>query len=118
MEHVDKPWGGELVFTRNSKVTVKLLKIEQGQETSLQSHRHRDEDWYVMKGKVRIQYGNSPKERLDTIVLNKGGGITIARGMLHRVTAIDDTLILEVSRGEFDDNDIIRYEDKYGRARK
>jgi len=118
VERVNKPWGGELVFSKNEKVTVKILKIEQGHETSLQTHRRRDEDWYVLKGKVRIQYGHSPRERLDTIVLNRGGGITVARGMLHRVTAIDDTLILEISRGEYSDADIVRYEDRYGRVRK
>ncbi len=118
IEKVDKPWGGELIFLKNEKATVKILKVEQGHETSLQTHRKRDEDWYILKGKVRIQYGYSPKERLDTIVLNKGGGIVIARGMLHRVSAIDDALILEISRGSFDEADIVRYEDKYGRAKK
>ncbi len=118
IERLDKPWGGFITFAKNEKVTVKILKIEQGQETSLKTHKHRDEDWYVLKGKVRIQYGYSPKERLETIVLSKGGGIVIARGMIHRVSAIDDTLILEISRGAFDENDIVRYEDKYGRVKK
>jgi len=118
IERVDKPWGGFMTFAKNEKVTVKILKIEQGQETSLQNHRNRDEDWYVLKGKLRIQYGNDIRERLETIVLNKGGGITIARGMLHRASAIDDALILEVSHGQFDEADIVRYEDKYGRAKR
>ena len=116
IERVDKPWGGYMTFVKNENVTVKILKIVAGEETSLQSHKHRDEDWYVLKGKVRVQYAYGPRERQDSIVMNKGGGIVIARGMLHRATAIDDTLILEISRGQFDENDIVRYEDKYGRA--
>jgi len=116
MERVDKPWGGFVTFAKNEKVTVKILKIVSGEETSLQSHKSRDEDWYVLKGKVRVQYGHSTKERLSTLILNKGGVITIARGMLHRCTALDDTLILEISRGQFDEADITRYEDKYGRV--
>jgi mannose-6-phosphate isomerase-like protein (cupin superfamily) len=116
MERTDKPWGGFVTFAKNEKVTVKILKIVGGEETSLQSHKSRDEDWYVLKGRVRVQYGHSPKDKLNTVVLNKGGVITVARGMLHRCTALDDTLILEISRGQFDENDIVRYEDKYGRV--
>ena len=105
IERVDKPWGGTMTFVKNENVTVNILKIENGHETSVHSHINRDEDIYVLKGKVRIHYGHGPKEKLETVILGKGGGIVIARSMLHGISALDDTLILEISHGEYNEED-------------
>jgi mannose-6-phosphate isomerase-like protein (cupin superfamily) len=118
MEKAEKPWGGYIAFARNEKVTVKILKIAQGGETSLHSHKNRDEDWFVLSGKAGVQYGYSPKGPFQNVTLGKGGGIVIARGMVHRVKGLEDTLILEVARGQADESDIFRYEDRYGRVQK
>ncbi len=117
MDVVDKPWGGYITFAKNEKVTVKILRIDRGEETSLQSHRNRDEEWFLLKGKVRIQYGHYV-DKLNLKVMQKGEVMQIPRGLLHRTSGIDDSAILEISRGEFDEEDIVRYEDKYGRAEK
>ena len=117
MEHVDKPWGGYITFARNEKVTVKILRLDKREEMSLQSHKKRDEEWYIVKGRVRVQIGHSG-EMLENMVLKKGDTVEIPRKVMHRASGIDDSLILEISRGEADEEDIIRYDDKYGRAKK
>jgi cytidyltransferase-like protein len=111
---VDKPWGNFKTFVENKKVTVKILTINKGEETSLQSHNHREEHWYVLDGSVRIQAGRFAKTR----IYRKGDSILIPQKTLHRVTAISNGRILEISYGKFSEDDIIRREDKYGRISK
>jgi mannose-6-phosphate isomerase-like protein (cupin superfamily) len=108
---VEKPWGNFSTFVENKKVTVKILTINKGEETSLQSHNHREEHWYVLDGSVRIQVGHSAKTR----IYRKGDSILIPQKTLHRVTAISNGRILAISYGKFSADDVMRREDKYGR---
>jgi cytidyltransferase-like protein len=90
---IDRPWGNFKIFVENKKVTVKILTINKGEEISLQSHNHRESHWYVLDGRVRIQVGRFAK----TGIYRKGDSILIPRNSLHRVTAISNGRILEIS---------------------
>ena len=105
------PWGSERWFTQNEPTTVKLLFVKAGQELSLQYHEHRDEFSRVISGTPTILVGD------EATVAKPGDEFFAPRGIKHRVTAGDtDVTILEISFGDFDETDIIRLEDKYGRT--
>ena len=107
-----RPWGSFTRFTNNEPSTVKLLYINKGEETSLQYHTHREEFWKIIKGNPEIVVGSerhSPHE---------GEEFTVAPKAEHRISApLDDVVILEISKGQFDEDDIVRIEDKYNRAK-
>lgn len=105
-----KPWGSFISFTNNELSTVKLLNIKKGEEFSLQHHLNRDEFWRVIKGSPKIIIGEK------TVDSNEGEEFFVPAGTNHRIGApIDDVVILEISKGVFDEDDIVRIEDKYNR---
>lgn len=109
MKIVKKPWGNFKQFTLNKKSTVKILEINPNQILSLQKHKKRNEMWYFLTDGY-AQLGNTRKK------IKKGRVINIKKGVSHRLYAKNKrVLVLEVSFGNFDENDIIRLEDKYGR---
>lgn len=108
-----KPWGhSELIFKNEgeAKVTAKILTVYPHSRLSLQKHQVRSEYWFVMKGDAEVDVGGG------TVVLRPGQTIRIPRGTLHRLGTNSGTQVLEVSTGEFDEADITRLEDDYGRA--
>ena len=110
-ETTKRPWGSFTVFTNNEPGTVKILHINKGEEFSLQYHTHRQEFWKIIKGNPTIVIGDkteNPKEGDEFIITPK---------MHHRISAPnDDVTVLEISQGFFDENDIVRIEDKYNRV--
>ena len=105
-----RPWGSFIKFADNEKVTVKIITIYAGQEFSLQSHQHRDEFWHVISGDGTVIIGDVSS------ALVVGGNYEIPVDTKHRIKAgIQDAVIMEISRGEFDEHDITRFEDDYGR---
>ena len=109
-----RPWGGFIKFVDNKPCTVKILCIKKGGSLSLQSHKMRQEFWYVISGKVQVIVGPNPK-RLKSRVLKEGQYIKIAKKILHRAKAVNNSQILEISTGKFKEKDETRYEDAYGR---
>jgi len=109
---IDKrPWGEFEEFVKNAPVTVKLIFIKHGEELSLQKHHKRSEFWKVVKGSPHIIIGDKTYEG------HEGDEFTIPVEANHRVGApVDDVELLEVAQGEFDEGDIERLEDKYGRS--
>jgi len=108
---VKKPWGQFDQFSHNEITTVKILSVNQGNSLSLQHHSHRMEFWRIVSGHPLVTVGD------DTKIANPGDEFIIKELQLHRLEAPnDDVQILEISFGNFDENDIIRIEDKYGRA--
>ena len=106
-----KPWGSFTRFTNNEPSTVKFLYITKGEEFSLQYHTHREEFWKIIKGNPEIVVGN------ETLHPHEGEEFSIAPHVLHRINApVDDVIVLEISKGQFDENDIVRIEDKYNRV--
>ena|SRR3989344_9455761 len=107
---VKKPWGSFTRFTDNELSTVKLLYISEGEEFSLQYHSNRTEFWKILKGHPQIVIGDK------TLNPNEGEEFTIEKLVKHRISALkDDVVVLEISKGEFDEDDIVRLEDKYNR---
>ena len=106
-----RPWGSFTRFTNNEPSTVKLLYITKGEEFSLQYHTHREEFWKIIKGSPEVVIGDKtehPKE---------GDEFLVQPHTNHRISApYDDIVVLEISKGQFDEDDIVRIEDKYNRV--
>ncbi|MGA7828202.1 MAG: phosphomannose isomerase type II C-terminal cupin domain [Geobacteraceae bacterium] len=105
-----RPWGSFRQFTDNQQTTVKIINVTAGQRLSLQYHNHRDEFWVVLSGNPRITIG------ADVLDAAPGDEFTVPVNTLHRMEAPkNDACILEIAFGDFDENDIVRLEDAYGR---
>jgi mannose-6-phosphate isomerase-like protein (cupin superfamily) len=111
--HVDKPWGYEQIWAVTPDYCGKLLFVRAGEALSLQLHRLKDETIYVHSGSARFEIGESVDE-LEEGVVGPGEGFRIRPGTVHRVLALEDTLLLEVSTPHLDD--VVRLEDRYGRS--
>ena len=106
-----RPWGGFEQFTLNEKSTVKILTIKPGQSPSVQKHKYRSEFWVMLDNPVKITLGN---KKFKT---KKGDEIIIKKGQIHTAEAYSKTArILEIAFGKFDEDDIVRLKDKYGRV--
>ena len=110
---VDKPWGYELRWGITARYAGKVLHVKKGEALSLQYHERKDEFQYVVKGAVDIELGG-PDGALTTHRMKAGDTLHISPGMRHRLTAVEDTDIFEVSTPEIDD--VVRLDDRYGRA--
>ena len=109
--HVDKPWGNFEQFTHNQLCTVKILTVEANQVLSKQSHQSRDELWVVIDAGVKIELDDAE------ILPSPGDRIVIPRLTKHRLASNGPRVrVLEISFGYFDENDIERFEDVYGRV--
>ena len=108
---VEKPWGRFEQHTHNAPSTVKVITVEPGGALSKQYHHHRDELWVVLDPGLRVDLG---EEVIDPEPEEK---LFIPRGAEHRLSCPGDkpARILEVSFGVFDEDDIVRTEDVYGR---
>jgi mannose-6-phosphate isomerase len=113
VKRVDKPWGYELLYALTDRYCGKVIFISGGEELSLQFHREKDETLYVQSGRVELQIGD-PGRPVDTEVVGPGRAFHLQPGTVHRLRALEDTVVLEVSTPELDD--IVRLEDRYGRA--
>jgi mannose-6-phosphate isomerase len=113
-ERVDKPWGHELIWAVSESYVGKLLSVNAGHELSLQFHREKDESWYILRGRAEVELAGAGKKASTTEVVTPGAAFRIRPGTVHRVRALEDTVILEVSTPHLDD--VVRLEDSYGRA--
>ena len=110
---VDKPWGYELVWAEADAYVGKILFVKAGESLSLQFHRVKDESWLVQSGRAKLELGSAGDAVLHQEVVAAGACFRFRPGTVHRVTALEDTTIIEVSTTELDD--IVRLEDRYGR---
>ncbi len=111
ISQVERPWGGFRQFTRNSLSTVKIITVNPNEQLSLQSHTKREEFWRVVGGGGTIEI-NGMK-----YIASKDQEYSVPLGAKHRMSAsLDGMVVLEIAVGEFDEEDITRYEDKYGRV--
>jgi mannose-6-phosphate isomerase len=110
---VDKPWGYELIWAHTETYVGKVLYVRAGHSLSLQFHHEKDEAWYVQSGRARLELGEAGETVLAEEVVTAGAAFHYAPGTVHRVTALEDTTILEVSTPHLDD--VVRLEDAYGR---
>jgi mannose-6-phosphate isomerase len=110
---VDKPWGYELLWAITDRYAGKILHVKKGEALSLQYHERKDEYQYVLSGAVDIEVGDADGH-LTTRRMSPGDTLHITPGTRHRLTALEDTDIFEVSTPEVDD--VVRLEDRYGRV--
>jgi mannose-6-phosphate isomerase len=111
---VEKPWGWELIWAHTEAYVGKLLFVRAGQSLSLQFHREKDESWYVESGRANLELGDTGDAVLKREIVSAGACFHFRPGTVHRVTALEDTTIIEVSTPQLDD--VVRLEDAYGRA--
>ena len=111
---VEKPWGHELIWAETDGYVGKLLHVKAGESLSLQFHTVKDESWYVQEGRARLEIGAPGDALPGTEVVAPGAAFRLKPGTVHRIRAIEDTVILEVSTPELDD--VVRLEDRYGRG--
>ena len=109
---VDKPWGRFEQYTHNLPCTVKIITVAAGGKLSSQYHHHRDELWVVLDKGVRVHLGE------DVLEPEVGEKVFVPRETVHRLEGSEDgeVRILEISFGEFDEEDIVRIDDVYGRV--
>jgi len=106
-----RPWGNFERFTLNERSTVKIITVNPGQELSLQQHAERDEEWLILQGSGTVIVGEQTTE------VRPGDNFFVARGTKHRVSGGPaGVTFLEIALGEFDEADITRLEDDYGRV--
>ncbi len=113
-----RPWGQFEQFSHNEQTTVKIITVKSGQRLSKQRHKHRDELWIALDDGLVAEIDDKITE------LKKGDKIFIPKTTIHRISAKDDLLnkqgikearFLEIAYGEFDESDIERLSDDYGR---
>jgi mannose-6-phosphate isomerase-like protein (cupin superfamily) len=109
---VEKPWGWELLWAETDDYVGKLLFVRAGEALSLQYHERKDEAWLVRAGRAMLELGEVDGE-LETVTIGPGDAFRFRPRTVHRVTAVEDTLVVEVSTPHLDD--VVRVEDRYGR---
>jgi mannose-6-phosphate isomerase-like protein (cupin superfamily) len=113
MTIVSRPWGNFRVIETQEAFQIKQLTVLPDSRLSLQSHEFRAEHWFVIQGCARVEVDGRILELIP------GESIQIPLQSRHRVTAIGETslVFIEIQTGtSFDEDDIIRYEDDYGRS--
>ena len=112
---VEKPWGYELIWAETEQYVGKLLLVRAGHALSLQYHEIKDESWLVQEGRGALERGEGGGER-SPIEIGPGDAFRYRPRTLHRITALEDTLILEVSTPHL--TDVVRLDDRYGRPER
>jgi mannose-6-phosphate isomerase len=110
---VEKPWGYELIWAHSDRYCGKKLFIRQGESLSLQFHKEKDETIYVESGRIEFTIGAPGNAVPHSEVVGPGVAFHVTPGTVHRVHALEDSLLLEVSTPQLDD--VVRLEDVYGR---
>ena len=108
---VEKPWGHELHWAKTDRYVGKIIHIKKGHALSLQYHNLKDETIYVLSGKILFEIDEG-----GTLVareMTPGQAVHVTPPTVHRMTAIEDSDILEASTPEL--HDVVRIEDRYGR---
>jgi mannose-6-phosphate isomerase-like protein (cupin superfamily) len=113
VRRVEKPWGYELIWALTDDYCGKVLFIAAGHSLSLQFHREKDESWFVQSGRAKLELGEAGESVLKEEVIAPGAAFRYPPGTVHRITALEDTTILEVSTPHLDD--VVRLDDAYGR---
>jgi mannose-6-phosphate isomerase len=109
---VEKPWGHELLWAHTERYVGKILHIKKGDSLSYQYHRVKDETIRLLTGAMDMDL--EMDGRPSKVTLKPGDCLHIVPGMRHRMTALEECDVLEVSTPELDD--VVRLEDRYGRA--
>jgi mannose-6-phosphate isomerase len=112
VRRVEQPWGYELIYAVTDRYCGKVLFICAGEALSLQFHRRKDETIYIHEGRAELVIGRQDREPVS-ILARPGDSFRLQPRTIHRLRALEDTVVLEVSTPELDD--VVRLEDRYGR---
>ena len=112
VRRVDKPWGHELIWAHTERYVGKLLHVKAGHALSLQYHNVKDETIHLQAGTLELQVDEG--QGMTTRRMTVGESYHIKPLTKHRMVAVTDCDILEVSTPELDD--VVRLEDRYGRT--
>jgi mannose-6-phosphate isomerase-like protein (cupin superfamily) len=112
VRRVPKPWGYELIFAKTDRYVGKILHVNRGESLSLQYHVVKEETLYVVSGELLLTIEVDGDRR--ELPLRAGEAFHIPPRMIHRMLAVEDTDVAEVSTPELDD--VVRLEDCYGRT--
>ena len=107
----ERPWGNFVKFTENIPSTVKIITVKAEQAFSLQFHKNREEFWHIISGTGTVTIGT------DQLQIAPGQDYFVPKDTQHRVLASTEIVMLEIALGQFDENDIVRIEDRYGRIK-
>ena len=110
-KRVEKPWGYEIWWAHTDKYVGKILSVNKGSRLSLQYHVAKDETLMVLSGIADITVGDSVYEVTPT-----SGSIRITPNTVHRIEAVTDVILVEVSTPEIED--VVRVEDDYDRVER
>ena len=111
VKRVEKPWGYEIWWAKTDRYVGKILHINAGHALSLQYHNIKDETIYLYSG--RLLYEIEVDAVLTKREMKPGDTQYVSPKTVHRMTAIEDSDVFEVSTPELDD--VVRLEDRYGR---
>jgi mannose-6-phosphate isomerase len=113
MEHDERPWGSYTVLADEPRFKVKLIEVLPQKRLSYQRHSHRAEHWFVVSGSGLVVLDG------ESIRVSSGSTVDVPKGCAHRIenTGADHLVFIEVQHGEsFEEDDIVRLEDDFGRA--
>ncbi|MBK9073081.1 MAG: cupin [Myxococcales bacterium] len=110
---IDKPWGYELLWAHTERYVGKILVIHAGHALSLQYHQRKEETLMVLSGEVSIEFfAESEPPSIEQFTRHQI--LHVPAGLRHRLTALTDAELAEVSTPELDD--VVRITDRYGRG--
>ena len=110
----EKPWGYELLFAVTPQYAGKVIFVRKGYRLSLQYHKEKDESMYLLQGKVLFTV-QPQNDKMSEIVGGPGFCLHLPPLTTHRIEALEDATILEVSTPQL--GDVVRLQDDYGRAK-
>jgi mannose-1-phosphate guanylyltransferase/mannose-6-phosphate isomerase len=111
IQHVTRPWGSFKQYANNEAVTVSLMTMQPNQRLSLQSHTARAELWIVLDAGAIVQVND------EILHPNAGDEIWIPANAKHRLSSAGPAVrVLEVAFGNWQQDDITRYEDDFNRT--
>lgn len=110
---VEKPWGHEEIWAESEKYVGKILFIRAGERLSLQHHEVKDETIRILSGTMNLELADED-DVLHVHRFESGMAARILPGRRHRMHAVTDVELVEVSTPEIED--VVRHEDDYGRA--
>jgi quercetin dioxygenase-like cupin family protein len=112
-KRIDKPWGYQLLFAATLSYAGGVDVIHAGRSLSLQYHQCRDETLFLHRGRLLVELEDATG-KMHRFELVPDQSIHLVPPRKHRVTALEDSIIFEVSTPQLDD--VVRLEDLYGRA--
>ncbi len=110
----EKPWGYELLFALTPQYAGKVIFVRKGYRLSLQYHKEKEESMYLLQGKVLFTVQPQNGKMSETIG-ESGFCLHLPPMTTHRIEALEDSTILEVSTPQL--SDVVRLQDDYGRAK-